>query len=235
MTTQRATRAETGFTLFEVMIAVSILGLIGMLTFGTFSRAVDGKERAEEITSYYHGVRQAMLRMSREIENTFITMHHDCEDARTRSVFASSNASGGMRLDFTAFTHYKVRADANEDDQEEVGYYIGANPDDKKHNALIRRSAPRIDAKPTEGGVEQVLAPRATKLDFEFYDPRNDRWVDEWDTRTMDYRDRLPMFVAIKLTVLDPNDKEETFTVKTRIVLKNAILIAGTGFVRCAD
>lgn len=226
---------HNGFSLFEVMIAVAILGFIGMLTFGTFSRAMDGKERAEEITGYYHSVRQSMLRMSREIENTFITMHHDCEDARTRSVFATQNSSGGTRLDFTAFTHYKVRADANEDDQEEIGYYIGPNPDDKKYTALIRRSDARIDAKPTEGGVEQILAPRVTKLDFEFYDQKADRWVDEWDTRNMDYRDRLPMFVSIKATFINPQQKEETFTVKTRIVLRNAILIAGTGFVRCAD
>ncbi|MBC7793207.1 MAG: prepilin-type N-terminal cleavage/methylation domain-containing protein [Clostridia bacterium] len=226
---------HNGFSLFEIMIAVAILGFIGMLTFGTFARAMDGKERAEEITSYYHGIRQGMLRMSREIENTFITMHHDCEDARTRSLFATQNSSGGTRLDFTAFTHYKVRADANEDDQEEIGYFIGPDPDDKKHTALMRRSDPRIDAKPAEGGVEQVLTPRATKLAFEFYDAKNDRWIDEWDTRNIDYRDRLPMFVAIKLTVLDPHDKEETFTVKTRVVLRNAILIPGTGFVRCAD
>lgn len=231
----KRTRQSRGFTLFEVMIAVSILGFIGMLTFGVFARAMDGKERAEEITTYYHAVRQSMLRMSREIENTFISMHRDCEDARTRTLFATQNSSGGTRLDFTAFTHYKVRADANEDDQEEISYFIGPDPDDKKHTALIRRSAPRIDAKPAEGGVEQVLAPRATKLEFEFYDSKADRWIDEWDTRNMDYKDRLPMFVAIKATFLNPHDKEETFTVKTRVMLKNAILIAGTGFVRCSD
>ena len=34
---------HNGFSLFEVMIAVAILGFIGMLTFGTCSRAMDGK------------------------------------------------------------------------------------------------------------------------------------------------------------------------------------------------
>ncbi|MEZ0314776.1 MAG: type II secretion system protein GspJ [Myxococcota bacterium] len=226
---------QRGFTLFEIMIAVGILGFIGMLTFGVVGRSMDGRERAEQITTHYHGVRQAMLRMSREIEMAYVTAHRDCEDPRTRSIFASANASGGMRLDFTAFSHYKVRADANESDEEELSYYVDDNPDDKKNMALIRRSQPRVDNEPREGGVEQVLAPNVKKLEFEFYDSKEDRWVDEWNTTNMDYRDRMPMFVSIKLTVVDPQGKDEVFVTKTRVMLRNAILIAGTGFTRCAD
>ena len=51
----------------------------------------------------------------------------------------------------------------------------------------------------------------------------------------MDYRDRMPMFVSIKLTVVDPQGKDEVFVTKTRVMLRNAILIAGTGFTRCGD
>ncbi len=226
---------QRGFTLFEIMIAVGILGFIGMLTFGVVGRSMDGRERAEQITSHYHSVRQAMLRMSREIEMAYVTAHRDCEDPRTRSIFASANAAGGMRLDFTAFSHYKVRADANESDEEELSYYVDDNPDDKKNMALIRRSQPRVDNEPREGGVEQVLAPNVKKLEFEFYDAKEDRWIDEWNTTNMDYRDRMPMFVSIKLTVVDPQGKDEVFVTKTRVMLRNAILIAGTGFTRCAD
>lgn len=224
-----------GFTLFEIMIAVGILGLIGMLTFGVVGRSMDGRERAEQVTSHYHGVRQAMLRMTREIEMAFVTLHRDCEDSRTRTIFATSGSGGGMRLDFTAFSHYKVRADANESDEEEISYFIDDDPDNKKTTALMRRSQPRIDRDPREGGVTQVLAPNIKKLEFEFYDAKEDRWIDEWNTTNMDYRDRMPMFVSIKLTAVDPQGKDEVFVTKTRVMLRNAILIAGTGFTRCPD
>jgi general secretion pathway protein J len=232
---KEAPRQSRGFTLFEIMIAVAILGLIGVLSMGVVGRAMDGRERAEEITDYYHGIRQAMLRMSREIEMSYVSLHRDCEDARTRTIFASGHSSGGMRLDFTAFSHYKVRADANESDEEELSYYVDDNPDDKKTMALLRRSQPRIDEDPREGGTVEVLAPNIKKLEFQFYDPKEDRWGDEWNTSNMDYRDRLPLFVAIKITAVNPQGKDELFTTKTRVMLRNAILIAGTGFTRCAD
>jgi general secretion pathway protein J len=230
-----AKTSQRGFTLFEIMIAVSILGLIGMLTFGTFSRAVNGRERAEEITEYYHGVRQAMTRMAHEIEMAYVSTHHDCAEPRTKTIFATKNASGGMRLDFTAFTHFKVTADANESDEEELSYFIDTDPDDPKKKALIRRSQSRIDLTPREGGVEQVLAHNVSKLEFEFYDAKVDKTSDEWDTSNLDTRDRMPLFVTIKLWAVNPRGKEEQFTTRTRVQIRNAILIAGTGFTHCVD
>ena len=64
-------RAANGFSLVEALVTVVIMALIGMLTFGTFARAMDARERATAITDRYHGVRQAMLRMSREISSAF--------------------------------------------------------------------------------------------------------------------------------------------------------------------
>ncbi|MBT6178092.1 MAG: type II secretion system protein, partial [Deltaproteobacteria bacterium] len=38
-------RKQQGFTLMEIMIAVSILGMIGTLSFGTLRSSVDARER----------------------------------------------------------------------------------------------------------------------------------------------------------------------------------------------
>lgn len=217
-----------GFTLIEVVIAVSILGLIGTLVAGTFSRALDGREQAEEITSHYHQMRQAVLRIGKELQMAYISEHRDCNDPRTRTIFRASSVSNGMRLDFTSFSHYKTRADANESDQNELSYWVGRHPDpepdiDRNTLVLLRREAPRIDEDPDEGGVTQVLAVGVKSLRFEFYDETQDRWIDDWDTQDRDFRGKLPMYVKVTLTTEDASGKEEVFMTKSRIFLRRAI------------
>ncbi len=229
------TRGHLGFALVEVVVAVGILGLIGLLTMGTFSRAMDSRDRAEELTEHYRQVRQAMLRMAREISAAYLSHHHNCERPHSLTIFKAKSASNGMRLDFTAFSHFKTRADANESDQEELSYFVDEDPDSPNKHVLMRRSQARVDEEPDEGGTAQVLAENVTELRFEFYDAKNDRWEDEWDTTQSDHRDKLPLFVAIHLTTIDPQGKEEKLTTKTRTYVREPILIAGTGFSRCLE
>lgn len=224
-----------GFTLAEVMVAVAILAFIGLLTFGTFSRALMARDKAEQITDRYHQIRQAMLRMADEISMAFISTHRSCDDPRTRTIFAVQREAGGMRLDFTSFSHMKISADANESDQNELSFYVDDDPNNQGKMALLRREQARIDDDPKEGGTVQVLAEGVTHLDFAFYDAKQDRWDDFWDTSRQDYRNRLPMFVTIRMTALDPQGKEEKFVTKTRVYLQFALLIPGTGFAQCLD
>lgn len=227
-------RGQRGFSLAEVMIALAILGLIGSLTFGVFTRALSARLQAQEITEHYHMVRQAMLRMTREVSMAFITVHKDCEDPRTDSLFVGDRSGSNYRLDYTSFGHFKTRADANESDQNELSYFVDNDPD-SKGKVLMRRNSPRIDDEADEGGTEQVLARGVTKFAMEFYDDVADRWVDEWDTRDSDLRDRLPLFVRFDLTVENPAGKEEEFSTKARIVLRDRIRFVGTGFARCPE
>lgn len=224
-----------GFTLLEGVIAITILGLIGALTFGTFARAMDARERAESINERYRQLRQAMLRMAREIQMAYVSEHRDCDDPHTKTLFRGKRKSGGSRLDFTSFSHYKLQADADESDQNELSYFVDADPDHPSDTALFRREQNRIDDEPDEGGQQQMLAEKVTELSFEFYDDKEDRWEDEWDTENSDFKGRLPMFVAIHLKAKGPSGKDEEFVTKTRTFVRKSVRILGTGFAACLD
>ncbi len=225
-----------GLTLIEVTIAVAILAFIGVVTYGTFSRAMDARDRAGKMTSHYHQIRSAMLRMSHELETAFLSEHKDCDDPRTDTKFVSSNAGTGMRIDFTSFSHVKTQADANESDQNELSYYVGRDPEGGEQMTLIRREQKRIDDEPDEGGSEDAIAYGVESLDFQFYDPKADAWEDSWDSTSSDFRDRLPLFVRIELKAKDPmTGKEETFVTKVRVFLQKSLHIAGGGFAPCID
>ena len=227
--------AQRGFTLMEALIAMAVMAMIGLLSFGTFTRAIAAREKAEEITSHYNQIRQALQRMATEISMAYISEHRNCEDPATKTIFKSESSSSGMRLDFTSFSHVKTQTDANESDQNEISYFIDSDPENKNEKALMRREAHRIDDEPDEGGSIDLLAANIENLEFEFYDPKEDRWDKDWDTESRDYKNRLPLFVAITLEAKGPGGKDETFVTKTRIVLQESILIAGTGFSKCID
>lgn len=214
---------------------MSILGVIGALTFGAFGRTMDARDAAETITHRYHELSQGLLRMSREIQMSYITEHRDCDDPRSRSIFKTRRSGGSTRLDFTSFGHFKISGDANESDQNEVAFYLDNDPTHPGEKALFRRESYRVDDDPDEGGVEQVLIRKVNTLEFEFYDDKEDRWEDQWDADSRDYKGRLPRFVKMTIKAPGPNGKEETFSTKTRIFLRRSIKILGTGFVACVD
>jgi general secretion pathway protein J len=228
-------RSTRGFGLAEAMVAITILAIIGALTYGTFARAMDARDRAQRVTRHYHEVRSGMLRMAREIETAFISRHKDCSDPRTDTLFAVRRQGGSQRLDFTSFSHVKIKKDARESDQNALSYFIDKDPDDPRTMALMRREKKRIDDQPKEGGKVEVLAHGIDELSFEFYDPKQDRWDDEWDSTNLDHRNTLPMFVKIKLKTKDPGGAVETLVTKTRIFLQRPLLIFGTGFAPPAD
>ena len=224
-----------GFTLVEALIAITILGFIGALSYGVFARAVESREKAEQITGRYHEIRQGMQRMATELSMAFITFHKDCDDPRNESIFTGKRHGNGTRLDFGSFSHYKFRADANESDQNELSYFVDRDPDDPQQNSLMRREQANIDAEPAEGGVEQVLIHDVKELKLEFYDGKNDRWEDEWDAASMDQNNRLPMYVSIKIVAPGPDGKDETFVTKSHVYLRQRLLITGSGFTPCLD
>lgn len=226
----RHSACVAGFSLIEAMVAVSILAMIGIASFGTISRGMDARERATEMTDRYAELRQALARMSTEMSQAFLSMHKDYSDPRTGTLFATRRSQGSNRLDFTSFSHFKFMADANESDQNELSYFIDADPHDPSQKNLMRREQNRIDEHPDEGGRAQVLAHGVTGLDFLFYDAKTDRWEESWDSTSQDHRNRLPKYIKIVLTTVDHNNKPLKLSTKTRTFLKEAILIPGSGF-----
>lgn len=223
---------ERGFSLTEILIAVAILGMMGTMTFGTFNSAVNSREVALEIAEREHEVRLALERMAREISMAFLSAHRDCDDPKSQTIFKSSNSGIGTRLDFTSFSHLKLRADANESDQNELSYFVDRNPDDEKQKCLLRRASSRIDDEPTEGGRIDTLLCGVNDLEFQFYDHEANDWEDDWDSEDSDFKNRLPLFVKYQISLNNDEGDSYNYRSATRLFMQKAIFITG---IRCSD
>ncbi len=237
----RQIRAARGaFTLTEVMVAVLIIGMIGTLTYGVFGNTLNVRDRAMEVGLRYHEVRQGMKRMAREISMAYLSRHYNCQDRRTTTIFQKKSSGGSDSLTFSSFSHIKMREDANESDQNIIQYFVEQDPKDRTIKSLMRREKNRIDDEPDRGGRTHVLIPDIKELKFEFYNEKQDDWVEDWDTERSDDSQRLPLFVKITVEVEGAGRSKEVFTTKTQIYLHSTdfidgLLISGTGFTACPE
>ena len=229
---RRRRRPERGLTLAEALVSIVIMALMGSLMFGAFSRALDSRTRAEAVSRRYHQLRQAQSRMARELSAAFLSQHRDCNDPRTFTLFLAKRAQTGSRLDFNSFSHLRSRADANESDQNEIGYFLAADPKVASRQHLMRREKKRIDERKGEGGVSEVLVEDVTDLSFSFYNPKSDQWQDDWDDLSTDTYGRLPKFAAVTVRYRE-GEQERSLVVKTRLFLQAALSASGVGFSPC--
>jgi general secretion pathway protein J len=199
-----------GLTLLEVLVAVSILALVSTLIYGAF----DGMSRAQtsisRIDERYHQGRQALARMSRELQSAFLSTHQPLQLAASvrTTVFVGTDSGSNDRIDFVSFSHQRLMRNAHESDQNELSYFLARDPDGQDKQDLVRREQKEIDLEPTRGGIVSILAEDALAFDVSYLDPTTGIWTDSWDTtQAAGQYNRLPFEIRIRLVLrgTDPN------------------------------
>ncbi len=221
------TKHPSGFTLIEVIVAMSIFSFIAMATATAISRGMAVKKRAEREWEETHGVRTAMNFLSRDISLAF-----HVKKTATQSAFATPDRSRWFKtyfngqsdqLSFTSLSNRRLYNNIHESELCEVGYSL-LSTDMKKESeksgqySLTRRKSPIIDEDWERGGEPLTLLDYIKEIQFKYYSQKQDRWFEEWDTSKRDFEDRFPEAVEIKLIVLY-NQKEVEYS--TKIMVSN--------------
>jgi len=215
----------------EVMVAGVLLATITTIIYGSFSQSFRVRKHAEEFYDHYRDVRLAMHRMAKEISMAYLSKHHNQQEPTTASCFKGED----NQLQFTSFAHLRLRRDADESDQSEIGYFIDTVESVKggKVSALMRREDPTIDEDPLKGGTVNVLAENVSSITFEYWDATkeigDEAWVDEWDAcqEGNTVGERFPLLPErVRITLEIPSikgDRKETFVVETEIMVREAL------------
>lgn len=210
------TRVRGGFTLLEVVVALSILALIGTLTFGAVSGALTTRDLLEAEDEVNQASRIAMSRLRRDLSLAYLTPNMGAVNTY-RTQFVGQNGDPD-RIWLTTLSHQRLYRDARESDQTEITYWTEEDPNDRDALVLLRREAPRIDQEPEKDGTIQPVAYGVKSFQLAYLDSQTAEWREEWDTNGADTPNRLPRAVMVTLTMLapDPDDPEEkieqTFT-----------------------
>ena len=172
-------------TLIEVMIAVAIMGMLGLMSYGAIrSLSLGVRPRWCAPIAFGKGVRRCRgSRANCRVLTSRATIRQlfRRRRARRRSL-ARPDPVRATRL--CRFAHRRVESGAPESDQAEVGYFGADNPDAPGKTDLMRREQSPVDMEPARGGNVDVLAEDIEELQFKYFDGVAQKWVDRWDSAT---------------------------------------------------
>jgi general secretion pathway protein J len=215
-----------GMTLLEVMIAIAILGMLALLIYGAFDSMSRGRKGEAMRTERARQGRGAVLRIARELQSAFISLHvPQNQTLLTRTTAFQGKHSGQFdRVDFTAFAHRRFEMDKKESDQCELGYFVTKDPDADKMD-LVRREQTPIDTDPQRGGVVNVLAEDVEEFSIKYLDPATGMWTDTWDsTQLTGQLARLPLEVRVTLVIKGlKNGPSYSYTSKVMIPIQQPL------------
>jgi general secretion pathway protein J len=212
-------RSQRGVTLLEVLVSVGILALIGSLIYGAFDGMSRARTSLSRMDDRYHQGRQAMARLSRELQSAFISLHKPpiIQNAVRNSVFIGTNSNPADRIDFCTFAHRRLGRDLHESDQSEISYFVSRDPENRGKLDLARREQKEVDIDPQHGGVVNVAAEDIVSFDVTYLDPLSGEWVETWDSvQPAAQLNRLPLQVKVVL-VLNGGVANQPITLTTKV------------------
>ncbi len=198
-----------GFTLLEVVVALGIMGMIGLITFETIASALDTRDVLEEEDASNQAARVALDRLRRDLRVAYLTSNTSAVNTyRTQFIGKNNNPD---ELWFTTLSHHRLFRESRECDQTEVTYWTEDDPTMPGAKVLLRREAPRIDNEPEKGGLIAPLAYNLKEVEFRYINPKTNEWLEDWDSTGVDLANELPRAVQVALVFLvaDPEDPEK--------------------------
>ena len=211
-----------GFTLLEVVLAVAILAIVGTMVYGGFSQTSLNRARIQEDVDHSRTVHMVLERMARELSMAFVSTHVNVslELRVSNTAFIGIDQGSEDRIDFTSFSHRRLRRDAAESDQNEISYFVTEHPDEPGVKVLARREQNRIDDDPQKGGQSQILIEDIEEFNVEYFDPLLSDWVQTWSSiDPLAQPNRLPTQVRVRVALGDPRRPSRTQTFGTRVTI----------------
>jgi len=197
-------RRTRGFTLVELLVAVTVLAFITMLLYGAFSgmqRSRDGLTRTQ---GRYREGRLALQRFVKDLESAYLSTHVpiNAQLATQKTAFIGHVANPADRVDFNTFSNVRRDRNSHVSDQLEVSYFGGDSVEEPGTTDLLRRSSVDLDDKPEEGGRVDVVATDIDLFDLSYLDPTTSLWSDTWDTtQAAGQSNRMPFQVRVTLVL----------------------------------
>jgi prepilin-type N-terminal cleavage/methylation domain-containing protein len=209
----RGKRADQGFTLIEMMLAIGVLALILAMLASSFSTVAHSKVHAEGRLYVDREGRSLLWQMTKELRNTVQTPYALSDvgllgnghmgggspiDTITMSTF-----SGGHRRAITAMTTETV-----------VTYNLTPNPEQQGCYLLTRsqQSGLLVNTVKTQS---TVLADNVTSLHIRYFDGQN--WGESWDSSSLPRGRQLPVAVAIQIKMLAPGGQVMDFATQVTV------------------
>lgn len=230
---------KRGFTLIELLVSSIVIGIISLALASAFGYGVSYQTRSE-------ASRQQQLEQTQFEDRIRILLQNAnwTTEATDTAVYflAGSDAAGSEeRLTFTTTIPKIAGAQyASQDDfetqnldfgpqggPEEVSLGLSAVGQTNQNAGLFLREQRPADGDSSQGGMESVVEPNVTAIQWEFFDGLT--WQTTWDTAQTNHR--IPSAVRVTYQ-LDGDDNPHVFVVtlsQSDVTPENPVTATATG------
>ena len=216
-----------GFTLVELMVALSILGILAGAFYGSFHTSHRAAQSGENQITINQIARRTLFRIGREVRSSF-PMQVTFEDGETALTFVAEDledAQTGLSLDtlrFTATVNDPRSFSLPSFDVVEMYYYMDTDP--KTPETGLLRSVGLVPGLVIDGasGEEQKvtnLSSQIVSFNCRYFDEEEEVWVDGWEKM-----DLLPAAVEITIGLLpDSAFIDSGDNIGTKVLIRNEL------------
>jgi len=199
-----------GFTLLEILVAISIVGIIMAAVYGAYTSNLEGIQAARGSSQLSQTARIVFDRMSKDLESAYLGGGFSKKLAF--GMVADDEEIDGRpadKIDFTALSHLVSQENGLQTDLCELGYSIKEDPANGPF-ILYRRDSGIVDDDLGSGGRVEELARMVAGLDLKFQDKSGSEFED-WNTLEDPHKNTLPSLVQIRLILKDKQGREHTY------------------------
>jgi len=209
---------KNGFTLIEIIVAISVFATILTIIYSVFYTTVRARQTSGEIAEIYSRGINFLRNFSREIECSYVSPVWQMGPRTT--IFKSDRDSvNGRDMDIITFTHlchqYVENETINQSDHEEVTYFWQRDPDTDNIN-LMKRVDSTIDNDPEKGGIVFVALENVVEFRLTFFNGND--WVEDWQDNGT-----LPNAVHLYLVLKDRTGGEVPFETTVPVFRRSRI------------
>ena len=194
----RSERAK-GFTLVEVLVAISIFIIAISSIYGIFTSISSTKDKLDQNSETYHQARVVLDRIGREIHGIYV---HKIDDANILKggfneqgqVFFELSTTATVSLNIDGIRFVSVRYDSVADQESEDGSYV-----------IMRTEKPLLGSMSLQDFPAMRMATGIKNLRIRYFSENT--WQDQWDAKLQG----LPDMLEVLLTAYDKNGEETPF------------------------
>jgi len=199
---EHSIRSQAGFTLLEMIVAVTLIALMAVGLWGVFRMSIRSWSRGTEFMDANQRHRSILSLVRKQMASAYALSAPDPTQPGTGVFMFSGTENSVQFLSLNSLQFQEspgLTLVSYEVDRDQVGDY-----------ALVEKEARYLGQVPADGISQAVSKPipifeNLSSCLFEYYDPGNSdsssRWVREWDGQQ---QRKLPLAISLTMVSRDP-------------------------------
>ncbi len=213
---------QNGFTLLELLVVFLILVVLLSILYSSFTGTFRTIEETGAQTDVYSMARIALNRISEDLESAYTCNDSDTEEdnLHTDGFLGEDGKTNGRSSDslrFSSRAHINFAEDRETAGRARIAYYVKES--DKEESFLLYRSdTAEFEQGPEEREGGLLLCKGLHSVDFTYQDD-NGETLDNWGSKSTEYKDRLPVMVSIRLEFTNQSALESPLKFSTAVTI----------------